>query len=141
MPIKCSNYKVGLFILKYSPIVMALIMYIHTILHFFGINLPIATTIAGSAIIPSIIIFSMSNMLHFCYIHRSFTIYSLSVDLCINYENYFGFGSALRIIQIITFVIGTFLFILLLCKLKLYHYRCCFFKSDALVLMDSDKGD
>lgn len=132
MPIKCSEYKVGLTVIKYAPILMGLIMYIHTILVLNGINLPIARTIAGSAIIPSIIIFATSNMLKFCYIHKSFTIYSFVADLCINYEHYFGFGEILRYIQIFIVIIGTILFSLLFCKLKLYHYRCCIIKSDSL---------
>lgn len=98
MPIKSSQYKVGLIILKYAPILMAIIMYIHTILAYNGINLPVATTVAGSAIIPSVIILSISEMLKFCYIHKSFTIYSLITDLCVNYENYFGFGTLLRVV-------------------------------------------
>lgn len=132
MPIRCSNYKTCFYILKYAPITMALVMYIHTILKFFGINLPIATTIAGSAIIPSVIIFSMSKMLKFCFIHKAFTIYSLTVDLCINFENYFGFGDALKMIQFTAFIVGTCLFVLLLCKLKQYRRVGCMIDNAVL---------
>lgn len=125
MGIECSKYKVGLFIIKYAPILMGLLMYIHTILSYNGIRLPIATTLAGSAIIPAVIIYAMSNMLKFCYIHKAFTLYALLVDICINYHTYFGFGKAVDIVQLIIIIVGTILFLLLCAKLKYYHYVCC----------------
>jgi hypothetical protein len=67
----------------------------------------------------------MSKMLKFCFIHKAFTIYSLTVDLCINFENYFGFGDALKMIQFTAFIVGTCLFVLLLCKLKQYRRVGC----------------
>ena len=83
--INCTDYKFGILAIKYIPIIMFLIMWIHTGLLIFGINGPCADTIAGSAIIPSILIFSMSHLFKFCYIHKLLTIYSLVVDLCINF--------------------------------------------------------
>ena len=83
--INCTDYKLGILAIKYIPIIMFLIMWIHTGLLIFGINGPCADTIAGSAIIPSILIFSMSHLFKFCYIHKLLTIYSLAVDLCINF--------------------------------------------------------
>ena len=83
--ISCADYKFGILTIKYIPIIMFLIMWFHTGLLIFGINGPCADTIAGSAIIPSILIFSMSHLFKFCYIHKLLTIYSLAVDLCINF--------------------------------------------------------
>lgn len=100
-------------------------MWIHTGLLIFGINGPCADTIAGSAIIPSILIFSMSHLFKFCYIHKLLTIYSLAVDLCINFQRYVGFGYTLNIFRIIMFILGTILFLLLLFKFKKYRYKCC----------------
>lgn len=134
MPIKNSQYKIGLIILKYAPILMAIIMYIHTILSLNGVNLPVATTVAGSAIIPSIIIIAISNMLQFCYIHKSFTIYSLITDLCINYQNYFGFGVLLYEIQYLIFLVGTLLFMLLFFKISHYHNKCCVINTERLLI-------
>ena len=123
--ISCTDYKLGILIIKYIPIIMFLIMWIHTGLLIFGINGPCADTIAGSAIIPSILIFSMSHLFKFCYIHKLLTIYSLAVDLCINVQRYVGFGYILNICRIIMFVLGTILFFLLLFKFKKYRYKCC----------------
>jgi hypothetical protein len=125
MSIACSKYKVGLITIKYAPILMGLIMYLYTILSYHGIVLPIAISLAGSAIIPSIIIFSISYMFEFCYIHKAFTIYALMNDLCINYNHYFSLGKYTSTTQLISIIIGTILFILLIFKSKMYHNKCC----------------
>ena len=123
--INCTDYKLGILAIKYIPIIMFLIMWIHTGLLIFGINGPCADTIAGSAIIPSILIFSMSHLFKFCYIHKLLTVYSLAVDLCINFHRLIGFGYTLNIFRIIMFILGTILFFLLLFKFKKYRYKCC----------------
>ena len=88
----CTDYKLGLLAIKYIPIVMFLIMWIHTGLLIVGVNGPCADIIAGSAIIPSLLILAVSRLFRFCWLHKLFTMYSLSVDLCINYERLIGFG-------------------------------------------------
>ena len=123
--INCTDYKFGILTIKYIPIIMFLIMWIHTGLLILGIDGPCADTIAGSAIIPSILIFSMSHLFKFCYIHKLLTIYSLAVDLCINFQRYVGFGYTLNIFRIIMFILGIILFFLLLFKFKKYRYKCC----------------
>ena len=123
--INCTDYKLGILTIKYIPIIMFLIMWFHTGLLIIGVNGPFADTIAGSAIIPSILIFSMSHLFKFCYIHKLLTIYSLAVDLCINFQRYVGFGYTLNIFRIIMFILGTILFFLLLFKFKKYRYKCC----------------
>ena len=123
--INCTDYKLGMLAIKYIPIIMFLIMWLHTGLLIFGINGLCTDTIAGSAIIPSILIFSMSHLFKFCYIHKLLTIYSLAVDLCINFQRYIGFGYTLNIFRIIMFILGTILFFLLLFKFKKYRYKCC----------------
>ena len=127
--INCTDYKLGMLAIKYIPIIMFLIMWIHTGLLIFGINGPCADTIAGSAIIPSILIFSMSNLFKFCYIHKLLTIYALAVDLCINFHRLIGFGSLAEEFRILMFIIGTILFFLLLLKFKKYRYKCCILRD------------
>ena len=116
--INCTDYKLGILAIKYIPIIMFLIMWIHTRLLILGINGPCADVIAGSAIIPSILIFSMSNLFKFCYIHKLLTIYALAVDLCINFHRLIGFGYLVEEFRILMFMIGTILFFLLLLKFK-----------------------
>lgn len=135
MGIECSKYKMGLFIIKYAPILMGLIMYVHTIFSYMGITTTLASTLAGSAIIPAIIIYSMSNMLKFCYIHKAFTLYALLVDICINYNSFIGFGKLLEAIQLFFIFVGTILFILLAFKFRHYHYKCCVPKQLSLNML------
>ena len=137
MHLKYSKYKMGLLIIKYCPMLMGLIMYLHAILSYQGIELPIASTLAGSAIIPSIIIFSISSMLNFCYIHKSFTLYALINDLCINYHYYFDFGEIFKLLQLISIIIGTVLFFLLSIKLKMYHIKCCTIREKYFKYLES----
>ena len=123
--ISCTDYKFGILTIKYIPIIMFLIMWIHTGLLILGINGPCTDVIAGSAIIPSILIFSMSNLFKFCYIHKLLTIYAIVVDLCINFQRLIGFGDLIEEFRILMFIIGTILFFLLLLKFKKYRYKCC----------------
>ena len=127
--ISCTDYKLSILAIKYIPIIMFLIMWIHTGLLILGIDGPCADVIAGSAIIPSILIFSMSNLFKFCYIHKLLTIYALAVDLCINFQRYIGFGCTLNIFRTIMFIIGTILFFLLLFKFNKYRYKCCILRE------------
>ena len=125
----CTDYKLGLLAIKYIPIVMFLIMWIHTGLLIVGVNGPCADTIAGSAIIPSLLILAISRLFRFCWLHKLFTMYSLSVDLCINYERLIGFGLLLQPNRSLLFIIGTFLFILLIVKFNKYRKKCCSIKN------------
>ena len=127
--INCADYKLGMLAIKYIPVIMFLIMWIHTGLLILGINGPCADVIAGSAIIPSILIFSMSNLFKFCYIHKLLTIYALVVDLCINLQRLIGFGYLVEELRILMFIIGTILFFLLLLKFKKYRYKCCILRN------------
>lgn len=127
--IRCTDYKLGLIALKYIPVIMFIIMWVHTGLLILGISGPFADTIAGSAIIPSILILAMSQLFQFCYIHKILTLYSLSVDLCINYNRYIGFENILDISRIIMFIIGTIVFVLLVIKFNNYRKKCCVIKE------------
>ena len=127
--INCTDYKLGILAIKYIPVIMFLIMWIHIGLLILGINGPCADVIAGSAIIPSILIFSMSNLFKFCYIHKLLTVYSLTVDLCINFHRLIGFDSLVEELRILMFIIGTILFFLLLLKFKKYRYKCCILRN------------
>lgn len=127
--INCTDYKLGMLAIKYVPIIMFLIMWIHIGLLLLGINGPCADIIAGSAIIPSILIFSMSHVFKFCYIHKLLTVYSLCVDLCINFQRLIGFGNLIEEFRILMFIIGTILFFILVFKFKKYRYKCCILKS------------
>ena len=124
-----TDYKLGLLAIKFIPIIMFFIMWIHTGLLIIGINGPCSDTIAGSAIIPSILILAISSLFKFCWLHKAFTIYSLCVDLSINYERLIGFGPILQPLRVAIFILGIVLFILLIVKFKKYKERCCAIKN------------
>ena len=119
-----SRYKITLIMVKYLPLLMFLIMWIHVILLLLGINSPIAITVAGSAILPSVFILCISTSLKFCYLHKSLTIYSLVVDLCINFENYIGFGMLLFPMRLLCFISGLILFFILIFNFRQYNRNC-----------------
>lgn len=118
------DYKIGLLSIKLIPVAMFLVMWIHTGFLLFNIKLPIADTIAGSALFPSILILCISRMLKFCWLHKSLTIYSLLVDLCINYQRYIGFKHFLFEHRLMYFIIGLSLFMCLILHLNKYFKNC-----------------
>ena len=127
--IRYIDYKIGLLALKYIPIIMFLIMWVHTGLLIFNISGPCADTIAGSAIIPSILILAISQVFKFCYIHKILTIYSLVIDFCINFQRYIGFGIILYPIRILMFIVGIIVFTLLVIKFNKYRKKCLTIKE------------
>lgn len=123
------DYKLGLLSVKYLPVIMFIIMWLHVGLLLVGINGMIADTIVGCAIIPSILILSISRMLNFCWLHKSLTIYSLCIDLCINWQRYIGFGNFTKILEYSMFFVGLILFILLILNFHSYRKNCVSFRS------------
>lgn len=120
-----EEYKIGLIALKYIPVLMFIIMLIHTGFLIFGVNGPFADTIAGSAVIPSILILAISNMFKFCYLHKLLTLYSLSIDLCMNFQRYIGFGIYLNFVKYIMFIFGIIILCILIFKFNKYKTNCC----------------
>ena len=116
--IRNSKYKFAMLALKYIPLCMFRSMWIHTILLNFSINLPFAESIMGCALFPCILILSLSGIFKFCLIHKSMTIYSLVVDIFINFERYIGFGILLNPHRISTSIIRIIIFLFLVFRYK-----------------------
>ena len=123
--LKYEEYKIGLIALKYIPVLMFVIMLMHTGFLIFGLNGPCADTIAGSAVIPSILILAISNMFKFCYLHKLLTLYSLSIDLYMNFQRYIGFGIYLHFVRYIMFIFGIIILCILIFKFNKYKTNCC----------------
>lgn len=113
-----TEHKWALICLKYIPIIMFLTMWIYTILALFGYSFILADTIMGCAIVPSILIFALTKVFQFCWLHKAITGYALVVDLLINIDFYATFGAATHIIQIVFIILGLIMFILLLFKIE-----------------------
>lgn len=114
-----KDHKIAMLCLKYIPVIMFLAMWSYTLFAVFGLELVIADTIVGCSILPSILIFALSDVFHFCWIHKSLTGYSLLVDLLINANKYIGLGSLTIPLKTTMACLGTILFIALFVKWKL----------------------
>lgn len=114
-----KNHKVAMLCLKYIPVMMFFTMWGYTIFAVLGWELVIADTIVGCSILPSILIFALSDVFHFCWVHKSLTGYSLLVDLLINANKYIGLGPAAYPLKLTMVIVGGFLFIALLVKRKM----------------------
>lgn len=114
-----KDHKIAMLCLKYIPIIMFFAMWGYTIFAILGLELVIADTIVGCSILPSILIFALSDVFKFCWVHKSLTGYSLLVDLLINTNKYFGLGCWKIYLQTITAILGLILFIALIIKWKL----------------------
>lgn len=136
--ISSKHYRIGLLTLKYVPIAMAFLMLIHCGFMILGIHLAYTQTIAGSALIPSFLIFALSNMFKFCYIHKMLTIYAFVVDLVINFNNYVGLGFLLPIVAWLGFIIGICIFGLLIFKWQCYQKRCCKIRPEVVYKVNTE---
>ena len=81
-----------------------------------GAELIIADSIVGCSILPSILIFALSDVFQFCWVHKSLTGYSLICDVLINSNRYIGLGALVIPLKTTLAVVGGVLFIALLCK-------------------------
>lgn len=114
-----KNHRTAMLCLKYIPILMFLLMWGYTLFAVLGWELIFADTIVGCSILPSILIFALCDVFHFCWIHKSLTGYSLLVDILINTNRYVGLGAWLFPIKSALAILGGLLFILLILKIKL----------------------
>lgn len=105
--------------LKYIPVIMFFAMWGYTLFAVFGLELIIADTIVGCSILPSILIFALSDVFRFCLVHKSLTGYSLLVDLLINVNKYIGLEPWTLPLKTTMACLGMVLFIALIVKWKL----------------------
>lgn len=117
MSINTKKHKRGLLALKYSPIITAILMWCSLVFIQFDLIQPVVQTLAGSALIPSILILLVSDMLEFCYIHKALTVYSLVVDIWININKFYYLGAFVPYVRMCFIVIGFILFILVFRKI------------------------
>ena len=114
-----KNHKIAMYCLKYIPVIMFLSMWGYTILAVMGVDLVITDIVVGCSILPSILIFALSDVFYFCWIHKCLTGYSLLVDILININKYIGLGVLLLPLKTTFAIIGLGLFIALIIKVRL----------------------
>ena len=123
-----TEHKWALLCLKYILIIMFLAMWIYTILALFGIPFVLCKTLMGCSIFPAIIIFSLTRVFRFCWLHKAMTGYALITDLMININFYATLGAATPFIQIIFIIIGLIMFLMLLFKLERFKNSFTYLK-------------
>lgn len=117
MPKNLKKHKRGLLALKYAPIITAFIMWCSLVFIQLDFIQPVVRAIAGSALIPSILILLISDMLEFCYIHKALTIYSLVVDIWINVNKFCYLGTIVPYIRLGFIIVGAVLLTLVCVKI------------------------
>lgn len=84
------RYKVLLIIIKYTPIIIALLDLLHTILSYFDINAGIISFFGGLSVVNLLFIFAASYVFEYCTIHRIPLYYVICSNLIGLYDTYFG---------------------------------------------------
>ena len=119
-----TEYKITLLCLKYIPVIMFLLMWLYMTCAALDIPLAFSSTIAGCSLLPTLLIFSLSSVFKFCWIHKTLTIYSFIADLLINLNKLIGFGAAVIFLKSMMAIAGLIIFIILLFKLDSIRNGC-----------------
>lgn len=127
-----TEYKITLLCLKYIPVIMFLLMWLYMICATFNIPLAFSSTIAGCSLLPTILIFALSTVFQFCWIHKTLTIYSFVADVLINLNKLIGFGSAIIVLKGIMTFTGLIIFVILLFKFDQLTKACPKIRRDVL---------
>ena len=115
------KYKTTFLLLKYVPILMFLLMLVRILfILILGVDLAFIDMIAGCAVFPSILIFSISKIFNLCWIHKSMIMHLMCADLICNISKYISFGILFVPIQIFILITGFVILFLLCTKTKLF---------------------
>ena len=118
-----KDHKIAMLCLKYIPVIMFFLMWMYMGFAVIGAELVIADSIVGCSILPSILIFALSDVFQFCLVHKSLTGYSLICDILINSNRYIGLGAAVFPLKLTLFIIGDILFLALLIKVRISRQK------------------
>ena len=100
--------KISVTVLRYIPIVVALLMCTHCGLLVFGVDERFTQWFM--VLYGFILVMAFSHALNFCSLHRHLIYYSFTVFCCIIYQRHFkGFGEYLYIARLTMFSIGIIL--------------------------------
>lgn len=83
-------YKVELIILKFIPMLLALLYFLNTVLPYFNVDVRVFNYLGGLSLIPLIFLYVSSYVFRFCFYHRIFLHY-IVINYCITvYDEYIG---------------------------------------------------
>lgn len=84
-----NKHKIFLLVVKVIPMVIAFIFAINIILSYFNIEIKAFNYIAGVSILPLIMFYALSYLLHFCEYHRIFLHYIVIINCISLYDEYY----------------------------------------------------
>lgn len=114
-----KQYKLFLIMLKYIPMLIALIYTLNTFAAFMGIDIPAANNIAGISLLTWIFMYIATIVFKFCVYHRMFLYYILVVDIVNTIDYYIGIPvSDFQLLILHSIIMGISLFIVLFLYLK-----------------------
>lgn len=100
--------------LKYIPMIIALIYILHMGLSYFYIDIPVLSHIAGISLFPWVFMYIATLVFKFCLYHRIFLYYILIVDIINIIDYYIGIPiSDLELLMVHIIILGILLFIIL----------------------------
>lgn len=114
-----KQYKLFLIMLKYIPMLIALVYTLNTFAAFMGIDIPAANNIAGISLLTWIFMYVATVVFKFCIYHKMFLYYILAVDIVNIIDYYVGIPiSDFQLLMLHSIITGISLFIILFLYLK-----------------------
>ncbi len=104
---KICKEKVCVLLLKYVPIISAMLMLLHVILLMCGIKVCVSQLTVLSLVTLMVIYWSFT--LKFCLIHLLSSLYTILILWCCYIQAYIGFGEYLFIARFATMLLGVIL--------------------------------
>lgn len=118
--------KFSIKVLRYIPIVVALLMCTHCGLLVFGVDERFTQWFMVAY--GFVLVMAFSHALNFCSLHRHLIYYSFVVFCCIIYQRHFcGFGEYLFVARLTMFIVGLTLITITACRAN----KNCLSKSES----------
>lgn len=83
-----SLYKIELCLIKYTPIMIACIYLLNTILSYFYIDVPLLSYIGSTSLFTLLFLYTSSHVFKFCLYHR-LPIYYITINWVLNILDYY----------------------------------------------------
>lgn len=96
-------------IMLFHPFICGVLFWIHTLFLLFGVNIHVAEFIGSCSLFVFTILLIASYAYDFCLLHRLFLVYNYIMSICIDYQEYVGFGSILYQARVTMCIIGVIL--------------------------------
>ncbi len=116
---KSSKEKLCIILLKYIPVICAIVMFLHVVLLLLGIKLCVAPLTVLTLVTIMVIYWSFT--LKFCLVHICSSLYTIFILWCCYIQAYIGFGEYLSAIRSIALFLGVTLLMSIISKYAEYN--------------------